>query len=460
MFSRIPSRLRQSVTFRITAWHTAIYVTSLVVLFLVVNSTLSKLLRERDRQFVSNELKDVSEEYGEKGVPEVSSYVAEGHSSPFYLVRVANAENKTLFASPLTPADTIAELEKATERSHETWRSLGAPFGDKFEIQTATLPDGTILQAGLSTHARTLFLRRFRWDCGAFMLLAIVLGTFGGVLFAGRTLRPLHDLGRTVRQILWTGKLDERIALQSAPSDLMEIVRSFNQMLGRIETLVGSMRDSVENVAHELRTPMTRLRATAETALRNANNIPLMQSALADCVEECDQIMSLLNVLMDIAEAEAGSMKIQPQPIDLPLLVRKIADAYEVVADNKALKISVEIPEKLIVSADSNRLPQAIANLVDNAVKYTSNGGQITISGRQENGEIALSVKDTGIGISSLESGKVWERFYRADRSHSERGLGLGLTVVKAIVEAHHGRVTVHSQLDHGSVFTLYLPAA
>jgi len=153
-------------------------------------------------------------------------------------------------------------------------------------------------------------------------------------------------------------------------------------------------------------------------------------------------------------------MKIQPQPIDLPLLVRKIADAYEVVADNKALKISVEIPEKLIVSADSNRLPQAIANLVDNAVKYTSNGGQITISGRQENGEIALSVKDTGIGISSLESGKVWERFYRADRSHSERGLGLGLTVVKAIVEAHHGRVTVHSQLDHGSVFTLYLPAA
>jgi len=240
----------------------------------------------------------------------------------------------------------------------------------------------------------------------------------------------------------------------------MEIVRSFNQMLGRIETLVGSMRDSVENVAHELRTPMTRLRATAETALRNANNIPLMQSALADCVEECDQIMSLLNVLMDIAEAEAGSMKIQPQPIDLPLLVRKIADAYEVVADNKALKISVEIPEKLIVSADSNRLPQAIANLVDNAVKYTSNGGQITISGRQENGEIALSVKDTGIGISSLESGKVWERFYRADRSHSERGLGLGLTVVKAIVEAHHGRVTVHSQLNHGSVFTLYLPAA
>jgi signal transduction histidine kinase len=291
------------------------------------------------------------------------------------------------------------------------------------------------------------------------MFSAIVLGTLGGVLFAGRTLRPLHDLGRTVRQILRTGKLDERIALQRAPGDLLEIVRSFNQMLGRIETLVGSMRDSVDNVAHELRTPMTRLRAIAETALRDSNNVPLTQSALADCVEECDHIMSLLNVLMDIAEAEAGTMNIQSQPIDLPLLVRKIADVYEVVADNKALKILVEMPETLIVRADSNRLPQAIANLVDNAVKYTPNGGHITISGWREDGEIALSVKDTGIGISSRESGKIWKRFYRADKSRSERGLGLGLTVVRAIVEAHHGRVTVASQPNHGSVFTLYLPA-
>jgi signal transduction histidine kinase len=153
-------------------------------------------------------------------------------------------------------------------------------------------------------------------------------------------------------------------------------------------------------------------------------------------------------------------MKIQPQPIDLPALVRKVADLYEVVADSKALKISVKMPEGLRVKADSNRLPQAVANLVDNAVKYTPNGGHITISGWRENGEIALSVKDTGIGISSVESERVWERLYRADRSRAERGLGLGLPVVKAIVEAHHGRVTLESQPNQGSAFTLYLPAA
>ena len=459
MSSPLRSRLHHKVTFRITAWHTAIYVTSLIALFLVVNSTLSHLLRERDLQIVSNELRAVAEEYGEKGVPEVAAYVAEGHSSSSNLVRVADVNNKTLFASPLTPAATVAELEKDMTRSREKRSLLRTPGGDDFEVRTTTLPDGTVLQAGLSTSGRKLFLMRFRRICGAFMLATIAFGTFGGMLFAARTLRPLRDLGGTVRHILRTGKLDQPIALQRAPSDLMELVRSFNQMLDRIEGLVGSIRDSVDNVAHELRTPMTRLRGIAETALRDPNNVALAQSALADCVEECDHVMSLLNVLMEIAEAEAGAMKIEPRPIDLPLLVRKVADLYEVVAENKALKISIEMPEKLTVRADSNRLPQAVANLVDNAVKYTPNGGRITISGWREDGEIAVSVKDTGIGISSVESERVWERLYRADRSRAERGLGLGLTVVKAIVEAHHGRVTLESQLNQGSAFTLYLPA-
>jgi signal transduction histidine kinase len=304
-----------------------------------------------------------------------------------------------------------------------------------------------------------LFLSRFRRLCAIFMLPTIVFAIFGGTLFAERTLRPLRDLARTTRRILHTGKLDERIALKRAPGDLLEIVRSFNAMLGRIEALVGAIRDSVDNVAHELRTPMTRLRGMAETALRDPQNIALAQSALGNCVEECDHVMSLLDVLMDLAEAEAGIMKIRTQPVALPPLVRRIADLYELVADSKGLKISVILPAELTVSADPNRLPQALANLVDNAVKYTPYGGDITITGWRHNGEIAVSVKDTGIGISPLESDKVWDRLYRAEKSRRERGLGLGLTVVKAIVEAHHGRVTLNSEPNEGSVFTLYLPA-
>jgi signal transduction histidine kinase len=459
MFSPLPSRLRQNATFRIAVWHAAIYVVSLIGLFLVINSTLSRLLRERDLQIVSNELRAVGEEYGEKGVPEVASYVEEGHSSPLNLVRVADANNKTLFASRLTPARIIAELEKNAVKAQQKRTILRTPGVDDFDVETATLPNGIVLQAGLSTRPRMLFLSRFRRLCAVFMLPTIIFAIFGGMLFAERTLRPIRDLAHTTRRILHTGKLDERIALKRAPGDLLEIVRSFNAMLGRIEALIGSIRDSVDNVAHELRTPMTRLRGMAETALRDSQNIALAQSALGNCVEECDHVMSLLDVLMDLAEAEAGVMKIRTQPIDLPPLVRRIADLYELVADSKGLKISVMLPAGLTVSADPNRLPQALANLVDNAVKYTPCGGDITITGWRQNGEIAVSVKDTGIGISPMESDKVWERLYRADKSRSEHGLGLGLTVVKAIVEAHHGRVTLDSQPNYGSVFTLYFPA-
>lgn len=458
MFSPFRSRLRRHSSFQITVWHTVIYALSLAALFLVVNSTVSRLLREKDLKAVSNEVMAVAEEYGEKGVPEVAEYVQEGHSSALNLVRVATADNKTIFASPQTPAAVLAALEKNTAISREKRALLRTPGHDDFELETMRLPHGILLQAGLSVAPRKLFLMRFRRICAAFMLPTFVVGIIGGILFAERTLRPLRDLGETVRRILRTGNLNQRIVLKTAPSDLLELVRSFNQMLQRIEGLVGSIRGSVDNVAHELRTPMTRLRGIAETALRNPDDVALTQSALEDCIEECDHITKLLDVLMDLAEAEAGVMKIQTQIISLPILVQRIADLYELAADDKDLKIAVEVPEGLTVSADPNRLPQALANLVDNAVKYTPRGGKLAISGWQENGEIALSVKDTGMGIDPVELKKIWERLYRTNEARSRRGLGLGLPVVKAIVQAHHGRITVASEPNHGSVFTLYLP--
>lgn len=457
MFSAFPSRLPQHSSFLITTWHAAIYVLGVVALFLVLDSTVARLLREKDLQAVTNELGAVAEEYGEKGVPEVAEYVQEGHSSALNLIRVATADNKTLFSSPRTPQAVIAALEKTT--SHSPRILLRTPGHEDFEVATMTLPNGILLQAGLSTLPRRLFITRFRRICAAFMVPTIILGVFGGMLFAERTLRPLRYIGGTVRRILQTGDLQERIALERAPNDLLDLARSFNQMLERIDGLVGSIRGSVDNVAHELRTPLTRLRGIAEEALRNSEDAALAQSALENCIDQCDHITNLLDVLMDLTEAEAGVMKIQPQIIDLPALFKRIADLYEFVADDKGVNICIEVPEGLTVSADPNRLPQALANLVDNAVKYTPRDGKLSISGWRENGEVALSVKDTGIGIAPVQLEKIWERLYRTNEARSQRGLGLGLAVVRAIVEAHHGRVTVTSEPDHGSVFTVYLPA-
>ena len=456
MFLPALSRLRQTVAFRLAAWHAAIFVISLVVLFLIVDFTLSRSLRKNDHVLLRAELKSVLEEYGEGGVPAVAKLVSE--ESPTFIVRVADSHNKTRFITSSVPANVVAQLEKGSTSFSEKWKALKIGSGDEYEIQSAALPQGMLIQVARSSHQRQLFLTHFRRVCAAIIGPMIILGICGGILFARRTLRPLHDLSGTVHRIVQTGELTERIPEQRAPGELMELVHSFNQMLQRIETLIRSMRESLDNVAHELRTPMTRLHATAETALRDPSNAAVAQSALAECVEECEQAMILLRTLTDIAEAQAGALKLNLQSVDLADLARRIADLYQQVAEDKGIEIVVDMPDAITLRADNSRLPQVVANLVDNAVKYTYSGGRITLSAHANNGEVAFSVKDTGIGIAAEELDRIWERLYRADKSRSVRGLGLGLAVVKAIVESHRGRVTLQSTPNRGSTFTIFLP--
>jgi signal transduction histidine kinase len=167
----------------------------------------------------------------------------------------------------------------------------------------------------------------------------------------------------------------------------------------------------------------------------------------------------MLNTLMDIAEAEAGTMKLHRESVDLCQLAREIVDLYQYVAEEKKIVVRTILPNSpVLVSVDRTRMRQALANLLDNAIKYTPDGGQVTIAVRTEATQALIVFQDTGIGIPSEEQDKIWSRLYRGDKSRSQRGLGLGLSLVKAIVEAHRGKVTVSSIPDKGSEFTVKLP--
>jgi signal transduction histidine kinase len=158
--------------------------------------------------------------------------------------------------------------------------------------------------------------------------------------------------------------------------------------------------------------------------------------------------------------AEAGTMRLQRQPVDLCRLIREVSDIYQYVAEEKHIKVGAELPESCEASVDPDRMRQAFGNLLDNAIKYTSEGGTVTISAARRNGHATVRFKDTGMGIPEAEQGRIWDRLYRGDKSRSQRGLGLGLSVVRAVVQAHDGAVTVNSKPGEGSEFAIDLPAA
>lgn len=373
---------------------------------------------------------------------------------------MAGPKNQTLFLNdPEQWAEfDLKQLERSPVNGAERWLRLQTRGGDNaLEIETVPLADGTLLQVGKSTAEGQALLKRFREVFVGFMIPVVILGIIGGWFLAYRALRPIRSLVQTIRSIS-TGQMSARVRVSRIDDELEELVRLFNAMLGKIEALINGMRGSLDNVAHDLRTPMMRLRGAAEMTLQSEPNLETCQEALADCVEESDRILTMLNILMDISEAETGVMKLHFEAVNISAVMEDAVDLYRHVAEEKEVAMRLTSPEELFLTADRNRMRQVLANLVDNAIKYTPSGGRIDMEAFRREQQAVIIIKDTGIGITPEEMSKIWDRLYRGDQSRSQRGLGLGLSLVKAVVQAHQGRIEVSSEPGGGSLFTLYLP--
>ncbi len=286
------------------------------------------------------------------------------------------------------------------------------------------------------------------------------LAILGAALITRSTLRPVSALARATRRIVESGDLSLRVESRERHGELAQLTRLFNHMLSKNEQLVKAMRESLDHVAHDLRTPLTRLRAAAELALAEPNDTAREREALAEVLEQSDRILAMLTTLTDIIEAEAGAMRLDKHEEELGRIAREAVELYDFVSKDAGVRLVTHLADGIVVCVDRRRLAQVCANVIDNAVKYTATGGQVEVSVFASGAQGIFRVADSGIGIAPEDLARVWTRLFRADRSRGERGLGLGLSLVKAVVEAHGGEVAVESTLGRGSVFEVRLPLA
>lgn len=464
MSSRWRDRFRHALVLRLAVWYGVLFVAGAGAMVALTYLLLSRSLEARDRELVEATLERYVTEYRDRGLDALNETIsadsAEGRHERL-LVRVSGRRGEAIFLNvpPGWDEFDLSGLDDVPASPSPAWTRLpGLRDRSVLEVASARLPDGTLVQVGRSSAAREETLAHFRSRVLIVFASILSVAVAGGALLTYLGLAPLRALTATVRTIVQTGRIDARVPVGRSGDMLDELGVLVNGMLDRIEALIGAMREALDNVAHDLRTPLARLRGVAEAALAS-DDPDAAREALLRAVEEAERVTTMLTALMDITEAERGAMRLVRHPVPLPAIVADACDLYADLAEEKRIALEVRVPP-LAVDVDEARVRQVLANLIDNAVKYTPPGGRVWVEARAEGPAVVVEVGDTGIGIDEAELPRVWERLYRGDASRSARGLGLGLSLVKAIVEAHGGRVAVRSRPGQGSVFTVTLPAA
>lgn len=455
----------KSIKFKLTLLYSIVFILSSLLLFAAIYAYVSSTLTRHDREILLAELKEMAAEYDDGGLQSIEQSLEmkrKFHRQHPFLVRIADKGNRTVglyMPLPWSEFD-INELEKIVPEPQPRWLSLPA-IGDSHYLDVASvrLKNGRWLQVGMTSEERNIILTRLRSTFWVVIGPMVLLGFTCGWILAFYVLRPLRNLLTVVKSVQ-SGRMDALVPVLGTNDELDDLAIHFNKMLQKIAAVLKAMKDCLDNVAHDLRTPVTRLRNLAENALQTPQNASSQHAALASCAEESERISEMLNILLDISESESGVMQLDRQDIEIHKLVENVVDAYSLVADEKQIQIRNDGDRMLTGRIDPNRMSQVLANLMDNAIKYTPAGGEVRIVFFRKDGQIIIRFQDNGAGIAPEELSRIWERLYRGKQVRNQsRGLGLGLSQVKAIVEAHNGSIQVISHPGNGSVFTIHLPA-
>ena len=447
-----PPRLFRTSSFRLTLLYAAMFGVSVLLLLAIVAWSVSGFMADQIDATVANELAEVqadAEGQGTAALQRVIEGLTQRSPGIFYLLQ--SADGRAL-------AGNLLPLEPQPSRRTLSWSHQMPPRHAAGGIrgEGVVLADGAYLFVGLSDtqlgEMREVLLRSFLLG----LVATVVLALGGGLAMSLGVLRRVEAISRDSRAIM-SGDLGRRMALRGTDDEFDHLSASLNVMLDRIQELMLGLQQVSSDIAHDLRTPLTRLRQRLELARRREHNVDGLHGALDDAIRNADSILETFSALLRIAQIEAGTRRAGFAAVDLSGLLNGLVEAYQPVTEEKEQALVAQIAPDLRVRGDRQLLTQLFANLIENAIGYSPPGASISVRAMADQNHVVAIVADTGPGIPAALRQKVLQRFYRLEASRTSCGSGLGLSLVNAVVALHEATLELQDN-DPGLRCVIHLP--
>ncbi len=466
MSLRMRLSLRNTLAFRLTLWYAVIFTLSSGIAFLLFYSLITFIIRDRTDQELIGQARRFATILSTKGAEEVTKDVvieaqAAGVRKVFFRLLYPNGQ--TFSSSNMAYWNDIPVNVGAIKQ---------LLLGTSYVIETIVIPDrkqrvrilytmlgpGIAIQVGESMESFSRFLDIFKGILIFTLAFLLLLAAGVGWFMAKRAVSGVEVITNTARKIS-AGVLEERVPVKDTGDEIDLLSRTFNEMLDRIQSLVREVKEMSDNIAHDLKGPITRIRGAAEVTLTTSHSMGEYENTTASIIEECDRLLGMINTMLMISKTEAGVDKPSLENVQISSLLEDTCELFLPGAEDKGISLRYSAPGAIHLNGDVRMIQRMLSNLLDNAIKYTHSGGKVDVSlSDNGSGKILISVSDTGIGISPEELPHIFDRFYRGDQSRSTAGIGLGLSLSRAIARAHGGDIKATSIPGKGSSFTITLP--
>ncbi len=456
-------RLFRTTAFKLTAIFLAVFTVFAAFLIGYIARNTSEILKAQMADAVDAELQSIELQYARGGADWLARVVELRSAQPGASLYFITDPNGKRIAGNVesVPADILEESKDAPQIVPYMWRNEQGSEPHSALVRVVAFPDGVHALVGRDVSERDALVGLVRRSLVLTAALMVALGLIAWTFVSRRVLKRIDSIAETSNRFV-AGDLSGRLEVTGTGDEFDRLAESLNAMLSRIERLMLGLKQVSDNIAHDLKTPLTRMRNRVERALTTGRSEPDYREALHATIDEADQLIKTFNALLLIARAEAGSPDTEFATFDATDVARDVVELYEPAAEEAGVALHFKECAPITVCAHRELISQALANLVDNAVKYADEGSrtpEVTISVGENNGAVEFRVADNGAGIAEADRGRVTDRFVRLEESRSKPGAGLGLSLVSAVAQLHGGELLLADN-EPGLAATLKVPGA